>query len=245
VSRVRGLSFTSAAEDYERGRTGWPPEVVDGLAGDAALDLAAGTGKLTRLLCERFQRVVAVEPGAELRAVGARVVPAAEWLDGSAEAIPLQEASVDAVTVGEAFHWFEPAAATAEIARVLRPRAGLVVAFTTWQQAFEPEVPKEARAAVTEVADRSGERTGRPLVESGAWREAFAGAPFEELAYREVPFVHRSDRDGVIAYYLSLSSVAQRPQSERDELRTVLERLVPEAEYLLRLVAEIWRTRKV
>jgi 16S rRNA A1518/A1519 N6-dimethyltransferase RsmA/KsgA/DIM1 with predicted DNA glycosylase/AP lyase activity len=66
------------AEDYERGRAGWPPGVVEGRAGDTALDLAAGTGKLTRLLVARFAHVVAVEPGGDMRRVIAREVPGAE-----------------------------------------------------------------------------------------------------------------------------------------------------------------------
>jgi SAM-dependent methyltransferase len=244
VSDPQGLAFDSAAEDYERGRTGWPPEVLEGMDGEVALDLAAGTGKVTRLLVERFGRVVAAEPAEAMRRLGAELVPAAEWIDAFAESLPLADASVDAAFVGEAFHWFDAARAVAELARVLRPGGSLVLVFNNWDAPYDPAVPLEAREAIDEVATRTGP-AGRPKVEAGEWRAAFEGAPFAPLAYREVPHVDVTDRDGVIAYYLSISSVAARPQAERDELREMLRQLVPEATYTLRLRAEIWSTRRL
>ena len=95
-------AFGRAAQDYELGRPGWPAELLDeiaaelGLAADSeVLDLAAGTGKLTRLLVQRFRRVVAVEPDDAMRAVLAEVVPGGEALAGSAEAVPLPDDAVD------------------------------------------------------------------------------------------------------------------------------------------------------
>lgn len=85
------------------------------------LDLAAGTGKLTRQLVGLGASVVAVEPLEAMRSA----ISGVEVLEGAAESIPLPDASVDAVTVGQAFHWFDPAPACAEIARVLRPGGGL------------------------------------------------------------------------------------------------------------------------
>ncbi|HEY9375649.1 MAG TPA: class I SAM-dependent methyltransferase, partial [Jiangellaceae bacterium] len=114
-------SFGDTAEAYELGRPGWPVEVTT--VGDVSesatvLDLAAGTGKLTRLLVTRFARVIAVEPLDPMRAILERLVREAESLAGSAEAIPLPDASVSAIYVAEAFHWFggDPAA-VAEIER--------------------------------------------------------------------------------------------------------------------------------
>jgi ubiquinone/menaquinone biosynthesis C-methylase UbiE len=134
-------SFDSVAEQYERARPEYADEGVDWLVerlglGPAArvLDLAAGTGKLTRQLVRRGLDVVAVEPGDEMRAVLERVVPEAEALAGTAEAIPLADASVDAITVGQAFHWFDPEAALADMARVARPGGGVALLWNRWDE---------------------------------------------------------------------------------------------------------------
>ena len=110
------------ADDYARGRPGWPPEVVDipGLPSAATvLELGAGTGKLTRLLVSRFERVVAVEPAEPMRRLLVTHCPEAEVLAGSAEEIPLANASVDAVFAAEAFHKFDGERALAEVRSLL------------------------------------------------------------------------------------------------------------------------------
>lgn len=129
--------FASVAGAYERGRPEYPPGVIGALAaelrlalGAPVLDLAAGTGKLSRALLAGGLDVVAVEPLASLREVLAKSIDADRVRDGLAEAIPLADASVDAVTVADAFHWFDRAAALAEIRRVLRPGGGLAVLTT-------------------------------------------------------------------------------------------------------------------
>lgn len=118
----------TTAEVYERGRPDYAGSAVDFVLapvrdrpGLRALDLGAGTGKLTRLLTGRGVDTVAVEPAAGMREVLARLVPAAAVLPGSAEAIPLPDGSVDVVVAGQAFHWFERDVALPEIVRVLRP----------------------------------------------------------------------------------------------------------------------------
>ena len=147
----RGFGTTRAAAAYERGRPGYPAEAVAELVrvlgvapGATVLDLAAGTGKLTRQLLATGATLVAVEPAAAMRAQLARVVagqgpagpghgpgrpgPGVLVVGGTAEAIPVRDGSLDAVTVGQAFHWFDAARAVAELARVLRPggRLGLM-----------------------------------------------------------------------------------------------------------------------
>ena len=119
---------TGTAETYERGRPDYAGSAVDFVLapvrdrpGLRALDLGAGTGKLTRLLTGRGVDTVAVEPAGGMREVLARAVPAAAVLPGSAEAIPVPDSSVDLVVAGQAFHWFDRAVALPEIARVLRP----------------------------------------------------------------------------------------------------------------------------
>jgi ubiquinone/menaquinone biosynthesis C-methylase UbiE len=129
-------AFGPAAADYERARPSYPPESIDVLRrevgvgpGARVCDLAAGTGKLTRLLVATGADVVAVEPVPGMREQLAEVLPDIEVLDGTAESIPLEAASVDAVTVAQAFHWFKFDEAFAEIGRILRPGGGLAIMF--------------------------------------------------------------------------------------------------------------------
>ena len=85
-----------------------------------ALDVAAGTGLLSRLLAPRFERVVAVEPDARMGAVLRARSPGVRVVLGTAEAIPAADASADGVFVSSAWHWMDPGRAIPEIARVLR-----------------------------------------------------------------------------------------------------------------------------
>ncbi len=120
---TRAGSFATVAAEYERGRPGYPRAAIDWLLGGTALDvldLGAGTGKLTEAVLGAGHRVTAVEPLAEMRAILEERLPAAQVLDGRAEQLPLADASVDAVVVGAAFHWFDQRAALGEVARVLR-----------------------------------------------------------------------------------------------------------------------------
>ena len=120
----RASSFARVADEYDRGRPSYPLEAIEWLLGTEpldVLDLGAGTGKLTSALLDAGHRVLAVEPLAEMRAILTSALPDARALAGTAEALPLTDASVDAVTVGSAFHWFDERLARAEIARVLRP----------------------------------------------------------------------------------------------------------------------------
>ena len=127
----RSLSFGSAAAAYERGRPSYPPEAIDWLLPTGArnvLDLGAGTGKLTTRLVERGLDVVAVDPIPDMLEVLRASLPETVALLGTAEEIPLQDNSVDAVLVAQAWHWVDPERAIPEVARVLRPggRLGLV-----------------------------------------------------------------------------------------------------------------------
>ena len=130
----RALSFGSVAEDYEATRPGWPLEPFTRVLAHFGVrerpdvvDVAAGTGKLTRTLARLAGTLVAVEPDPGLRAVIGRVLPEVAVLGGTAEELPLEAASADVVCAGQAFHWFDLERALGEIARVLRP-GGVVIA---------------------------------------------------------------------------------------------------------------------
>ena len=108
---TRRLSFGSVAADYDRYRPAPPPQALDWLippGAQAVLDLAAGTGAVTRQLIGRVARVIAVEPDERMRAVLAARCPRAEVLAGRGEDIPMPDASVDAVMISAAWHWLDP-----------------------------------------------------------------------------------------------------------------------------------------
>jgi ubiquinone/menaquinone biosynthesis C-methylase UbiE len=140
MARIRDAAhgFDTNADAYEASRPSYPAEAVAHVVGHGrispgtrVLDLAAGTGKLTRLLVPTGAEVVAVEPVAAMRDRLARLLPGVEVLDGTAEALPLPAGSVDAVTVAQAFHWFDPPVALAEIHRVLRAGGHLFLVWNT------------------------------------------------------------------------------------------------------------------
>jgi SAM-dependent methyltransferase len=224
-------AFGRTAREYELGRPTWPEELLDqvvaelGLAADAnVLDLGAGTGKLTRALVPRFGRVVAVEPDDAMRAVLEEVVPGAESLPGSGEAIPLGEGEVDAVFSAEAFHWFASNESVAEIARVLRPGSVLVI---LWNIGIEyDDMGEEAEALIDEMFTRGGE-PGLGRILSGAWRRPLEEGPFEELHETTVERDVVSSRDAWIANMLSVSSIAHQPDDARAEFAERLRELVP------------------
>jgi ubiquinone/menaquinone biosynthesis C-methylase UbiE len=243
-------AFGNSAREYELGRPRWPEELIDRVVGklelraDATvLDLAAGTGKLTRSLVPRFARVIAVEPDDAMREVLEEVVPGAEALAGSAEAIPLPDDSVDAVFTAEAFHWYASEESVGEIVRVLRPRGGLVI---FWNLDFgDPEPPMGDEVdRVLEVAFAKGGAPGIGKVLSGFWREPIAKAPLEPLQEAEVERTLTRTRDQWLANMLSISSIAALPDADREDLAARLRQLVPDVEYYWSIRTVAYWTRR-
>ncbi len=138
VHDVARRGFGREADAYERSRPSYPPDSVTWLmenlrlhAGTTVADTAAGTGKLTRLLLQTGARILGVEPVEAMREVFQRVLPAVPVLAGTAEALPLRASCLDAVTVAQAFHWFDAEAAFAELARVLHRGGGVGLIWNT------------------------------------------------------------------------------------------------------------------
>jgi SAM-dependent methyltransferase len=240
MSDPQGLTFDSVAVDYDRGRPGWPAEILDGIDAADVLDLAAGTGKLTRLLLEHYRHVVAVEPLAGMRAL---LPPEAEVLEGSAEAIPLPDRAIDAAFVAEAFHWFDSSAAVIELGRVLRPGGTVLVCFNDWRGPYQPPIGERAMTLLEDTWSRLPP-PGGPKVDSGEWKLGFAGQPFSPLEERSYDHEMQTDRDGIAAYYVSTSATAQLPPAERAALRAELVDALADVRYRLPLTARVFMTRR-
>jgi SAM-dependent methyltransferase len=248
VDRRAAAAFGAMAEEYDRGRPGWPAAAIAGLVerlgARTVLDLAAGTGKLTSVLASVADEVVAVEPVDGMRRVLSRL-PGVRVLDGTAEAIPLPDASVDAVFVAEAFHWFDLAHAPAEIARVLRPGGGLVVMWNLPGDDGEPWFD-DLVALIIEHRLLENGKTGHDAV---PWREALESSPWFGPLYDEEVLHHdRSDRERIVAQIASFSSIGALPADRRaaalDAARELLERYGVD-EVTLRYKAMITTTRRV
>lgn len=210
--------FASVAGAYERGRPDYAPAVMGALGaelriapGGAVLDLAAGTGKLTRALLAAGFDAVAVEPQASLRDVLAANIGSGRVFDGLAEAIPLADDSVDAVTIGDAFHWFDQRAALEEIRRVLRPKGGLAVLST---------VPDWGGASWAHELGALIQRTRpeHPHFDGPSWRDAVVAAGgWTEPREIRVTTSHPADPERVVDHVASISWVAGMPEPERSE----------------------------
>ncbi|MCF4121764.1 methyltransferase domain-containing protein [Antribacter sp. KLBMP9083] len=136
----RAASFEHGADVYAAVRPSYPGDAVSWLLPQGSprvLDLAAGTGKLTALLADRRLDVVAVEPSESMLGHLRATLPGVTAMVGTAEEIPLPDGSVDAVLVAQAWHWFRQPAASAEIARVLRPGGHLGIVWNTRDDAVD------------------------------------------------------------------------------------------------------------
>jgi SAM-dependent methyltransferase len=210
-------------------------------ASATVLDLGAGTGKLTRLLVGRFDRVIAVEPDEEMRALLSSHAPGAEVLAGAAEEIPLADGSVDAVFVAEAFHAFDGERAVTEIARVLKPQGLLTL---LWNIPAGPTRPSIA-AAERLLLDRAPAELAYDPVDlntrrysSGEWRASFVDSPFDEFQEVRIANPQRIDGDGLVAFFESMGWVGHLPESERLALLGRVRSLLDAAEY-----HRSWETR--
>lgn len=210
--------FDRAADVYERGRPGYPEAAVGRVVerfrlgpGSTVVDLAAGTGKLTRALRPCGARLVAVEPTPGMRRVFRRTVPDVDLVAARAEALPLGRGTASAVVVAQAFHWFDGPRALAEIARVLAPGGGLALLWNV-RDASVPWVRRANELMEPLTAEI-------PRAASGAWRAAFAtGAAteaFTPLEKAEFGFVQTADPATVLDRFLSVSAIATRGQEER------------------------------
>jgi SAM-dependent methyltransferase len=226
VHPVAAAGFAAAADVYERARPTYPPDAVAWLAdrlglepGRTVVDVGAGTGKLTRLLVPFGPRVIAVEPVPEMLAKLREVVPGTETMAATAEALPLPDESVDAITVAQAMHWFDHARALPELRRVLRPGGSLGLIWNS--RDLSDPLQDRLEKLLAPVRERVPAQ-----IELG-WREPLRRSelfgPIEERHFRNEQLATVADlRDRVS----STSFVAAMAPAEREELLDQVEGLV-------------------
>ena len=162
--KVRGpyTAFAEVAGAYERGRPGYPDEAFRWLVGDEprdVVDLGAGTGKLTRALVALGHRVTRSSRSTRCAPSSRRRSPSVARSPGSAEAIPLPDASADVVTSAQAFHWFDHDDALPEIARVLRPGGRLALVWNS-RDDRDPWMARLSEIIGNETIEESDVRPG-------------------------------------------------------------------------------------
>ncbi len=211
------LGFETGSDIYERARPSYPDEAVRHLtqtagitSGSRVLDLAAGTGKLTRQLAIGGARCLAVEPSSSMREVFQRTVPGVAAAGGTAEMVPVADGAMDAVVVGQAFHWFDQEQSLSEIARVLRPGGWLAL---IWNERDESD-PAMAELVRISRWDRfqpymTGMDFAKVIDQSNLFR------PVERTNYH---FVQRLDHNAFVEQVASRSYVQVLPDGERRAL---------------------------
>ena len=251
ISDVAASGFGAGADDYERGRPSYPDDAVAWLvsrlgidASSTVVDLAAGTGKLTRLLARTGAQLVAVEPVSAMREKLVDTCPSAAVVEGTAEAMGVPDRSADAVTVAQAFHWFDAEPALAEIARVLRPGGSLGIVFNE----RDVRVPWVAELSKLIRWDER-ERWRVPYTVEVDWAEVLAarGPQFEPADRYDTTYRQPMDVETLVARVLSTSYVAVLPADDRarlaDRVRAVAEPLGPSFELPYVTVAYAARRR--
>jgi SAM-dependent methyltransferase len=212
-------SFGTAAQRYDRYRPVYAVDALVWALGERPLrvaDLGAGTGILTRQLRQLGHDVVAIEPDEQMRARLTEASPGLTALAGTAEEIPLPHASVDAVTAGQAYHWFDPVRAHEEVARVLRP-GGTFAAL--WNEA-DPEAPWTVRFA--EIIDGP-----RPVDDDEAGVDF--GDRFEPTAMAEYRHAIWLTPDELLALATTRSPYLVGDERRRAELLDAVHGLIADA----------------
>jgi len=218
--------FEIGTESYERGRPDYPAAALSYLMDELGvspssciLDLAAGTGKLTRSLVAADAKVLAVEPVAGMRAKFSALLPHVRIVEGRAEALPLPECSVDSVVVAQAFHWFDGGSALAEIHRVLKPGGKLALVWNVRNEACD------WMFQLTKMLNPF--ERGTPQYRNGRWREAFGRTNlFSPLKLEQFENPQRGTEKTVLDRVASISFVSILPEEERASLLSDVQHLI-------------------
>jgi SAM-dependent methyltransferase len=226
IHHVAAEGFALGAASYVAGRPDYPSEIEDWLAhdlgltnGKTALDLAAGTGKFSPRLLATGAHVIAVEPVQEMLDQLIRQFPEIDARTGSAQHIPLDDASVDAVVCAQAFHWFSTPEALREIHRVLKPGG----AFGLIWNVRDDNVPWVA-ALTSIMKPFEGDA---PRYHSKKWRNVFPAEGFSPLREERFPHSHTGPPEKVIVErILSVSFMAALPPDRRAQVTSQLRQVI-------------------
>lgn len=224
---ARKQSFGATADDYDRTRPDYIPDAVAwclepaGAPPRRVVDLGAGTGKLTRVLLALGHEVIAVEPDEAMRMRLVAALGDEERLAvsaGTAESIPVDDASVDAVVAGQAWHWFDEDVVAPECARVLRAGGVVAALWNTrdkdvdWVQAW------------SEAVEEGSHPTGRKLVAADGGPNF--GAGFDDREDATFRYDQRLTRNEVVLLASTRSYTISLPDDERRVLLNDVRELV-------------------
>jgi SAM-dependent methyltransferase len=208
----RGQKFGTVAEQYDQYRPDPPDEAIS-LTGDLTglnvLDVGAGTGKLTRFLVRHGARVSAIEPDEEMRKVLVRQSPEVTVLLGSAESVPAEDASFDAVFSSSAWHWFRQPDAENEFARILVDDGALHV----WWNGFSRDVPWMQQLSA--LRERPGQEGRRPR---GWTAELEPGGPFVDVENFQLNWIWPRTVEQVVRNFTTYSGAVIQDEAARLEL---------------------------
>jgi SAM-dependent methyltransferase len=215
---------------YDELRPEYAPEAVAWVArrcglgpGSNVVDLAAGTGRLSGRFVELGVDVVAVEPAANMRAVLERRFPTVRAIVATAESMPFDDGSVDAVVVGNAFHHFDREAAMAEIGRVLHPGGGLGV-FWAWPDE-EEQVKIPGMRAIYDLVEPARAESAIAAAHRSWADPPVAPEGFEPFERREFPASHVVPAARLVDLYATSSDIVSMPGPTRDALLERIEQL--------------------
>jgi SAM-dependent methyltransferase len=214
-----GSSFGAAAVAYAQHRPDYAPAAVrwalEPASGLRVLDLGAGTGKLTATLVAMGAEVIAVEPDPAMLSELRRTLPAVRALPGSAEAMPLPDASVDAVLAGHALHWFDMDAAGPEIARVLAPGGILAGLWNVIDNRVDWVVGLELVSGSAAIGPRDTLSSWRAATADLHLPNTGGVAQFGSAEQAEFPHGQRRTADTLVATLATRAGMLVMPEQER------------------------------
>lgn len=220
--------FSNRVDNYIRYRPGYPSELINLLREDCGLtkdsviaDIGSGTGKLSELFLKTGCRVFGIEPNKEMREAAGRMnLPNFTSIDATAEVTTLPAQSVDFITAGQAFHWFDHQKCRTEFLRVIKPNGWLVIVWNDRRNDTTPFLAEYERLLVkfgTDYSEACHRRTDKPEV-----IRAFFG---KEPRFKNFPQIQQFDFEGIKGRLLSSSYAPMAGEPKHEEMLATLKRI--------------------